>query len=250
MTQPPPGLAYRLTATVLRPLIQVLTKRDWQGQEHIPAEGGVIVVTNHISYLDPITFGHFVHDRGRPVRYLAKASLFDIPVLGPFLRSAGQIPVHREKRSAGDALTEACEAIESGECIVIYPEGTITRDPGLWPMVGKTGAVRVALRTGAEIIPVAQWGAQQVLKPYGKVPKFLPRKTMHVHAGPPVDLSAYRSLDPHPTVLKKATADVMARITDLLAGIRSGEQRPATAFDPSKSGVPTLGNPNKKAKKR
>ncbi len=249
MTQPPPGFAYRLTAAVLRPPLAALTKRDWKGGENIPAEGGVIVVTNHISYIDPIVFGHFVHDHGRPVRYLAKASLFDIPLLGPFLRSAGQIPVHREKRSAGDALTEACEAIESGESIVIYPEGTITRDPGLWPMVGKTGAVRVALRTGAEIIPVAQWGAQHILKPYGKVPKFLPRKTVHVQAGPPVDLSPYRSGDPHPSVLKKATTEVMARITELLAGIR-GEKPPAVPFDPSKSGLPTVGNPNKKAKKR
>lgn len=249
MPKPQPGLAYRITAAALRRPLLALTKRDWQGGEHVPAEGGVIMVTNHLSYLDPLMFGLFVHEHGRHARYLAKASLFDVPVFGPFLRSAGQIPVHREKRTAGDALTEACEAIERGECILIYPEGTITRDPDLWPMVGKTGAIRVALRTGAEIVPVAQWGAQHVLKPYGKIPKFLPRKTMHVHAGPPVDLSEFRSVEPSPSVLKKATSKVMSAITDLLAGIR-GETPPAEPFDPSKRGLPSVGNPNKKAKSR
>ncbi len=243
---PRTGLCYDIAAAVLRPALQVLTKRDWRGVEHIPAEGGVIVVSNHLSYFDPLAIAHFLHDAGRAPRFLAKSSLFEIPLVGPFLRSAGQIPVRRESRTAGDALREACEAItERGECVVVYPEGTITRDPNLWPMVGKTGAVRTALRTGCEIVPVAQWGAQDVLMPYAKLPKLLPRKTMRIVAGPPIDLSAFRGQEMTPSMLKKATALVMGTLTAMVAGLR-GETPPAEPFDPSKANLPTTGNPRKR----
>ena len=247
-TLPRTGLCYDLAAGVVAPVMKALTKRDWQGTENLPARGGVIVVTNHMSYFDPLAIGHFLHANGRAPRYLAKSSLFDIPVVGPFLRSAGQIPVHREKRTAGDALAAACLAIGEGECVVVYPEGTITRDRQLWPMVGKTGAVRIALRTGCEIVPIGQWGAQDVLLPYAKLPRLLPRKTMRIKAGRPVDLSAFRGVDPTPSLLKKATTAVMDALTGLVGDLR-GERPPSAAFDPGKTDMPTIGNPYKRRSK-
>ncbi|HEY8457035.1 MAG TPA: lysophospholipid acyltransferase family protein [Actinopolymorphaceae bacterium] len=248
---PNSGLCYDIAAATLVPLMRVLTKRDWRGMEHIPRRGGMLAVTNHVSYFDPIAIGHFLHSAGRSPRFLAKASLFRIPVVGGFLRSAGQIPVERERRTAGDALAEACLAIDRGECVVVYPEGTITRDPDLWPMVGKTGAVRIALRTGCQIVPIAQWGPQEVLMPYAKLPRVLPRKTMRVSAGPPVDLSPFRDggTNPNPSLLKKATSVVMDAITDLLAELR-GQQPPPVRFDPVKYDVPSIGNPYRKRKRK
>ncbi|MEQ4204606.1 lysophospholipid acyltransferase family protein [Actinopolymorpha sp. B17G11] len=245
LPSPKTGFCYDLAAAAVVPFMRTLTRREWRGTEHIPAKGGIVAVTNHLSYFDPIAIGHFLHTSGRPPRFLAKASLFNIPVVGKFLRSAGQIPVHREKRTAGDALAEACSAIDEGECVVVYPEGTITRDPSLWPMVGKTGAVRIALRTGCEIVPIAQWGAQDVLLPYAKFPRLLPRKTMRMAAGPPVDLSAFRGDQATPSLLKKATVVVMDAITALLAELR-GQEAPNDPFDPSKFDVPSIGNPYKK----
>ena len=72
---------------------------------------------------------------------------------------------------------------------MVYPEGTITRDPDLWPMTGKSGAARIALATGCPVIPVGQWGAHQLLAPYSKKPDLFPRKKIIVLAGDPVDLS-------------------------------------------------------------
>ena len=90
-----------------------------------------------------------MYDHGRLPRYLAKAGLFKNKFLGFFLRSAGQIPVDRRRKNAAGAFDAAVAAVRDGECVVVYPEGTITRDPDLWPMVGKSGAARIALATGA-----------------------------------------------------------------------------------------------------
>src|SRR5919112_3409307 len=149
-----------LCVTVLRPLLMALTKRDWRGAEHIPRHGGCILAVNHVSEFDPVPYGHFVYDHGRLPRFLGKAEVFAVPVLGRILRSAGQIPVYRKSSDASKAFAAAVEAVERGEAVVIYPEGTISRAPGLWPMVGKTGAARVSLMTGCPVIPCAQWGPQ------------------------------------------------------------------------------------------
>lgn len=238
---PEPGAGYRAVTSVLRPVMQGLTKREWSGAEHIPATGGVIVAANHISHFDPLVLGHFVHDRGRSVRFLAKHSLFDVPLFGRLLTSAKQIPVRRGTRDAGTALRFAEDAIRRGECLVIYPEGTITRDPDLWPMVGRNGVSRLALTTGCDVIPVAQWGAHEVLAPYTKVPHLFPRKTMRVAAGPPIDLAEFREREPTPTIFKAATTRVMAAITGLLEEIR-GAKAPAEPFDPAARGLPETGN--------
>ena len=156
-----------------------------------PAQGGVIVAGNHLSYADWAGMALFVHQAGRYPAFLIKSSAFNVKWLGPFLHACGQLPVNRGSTDAALVLKEAERAVEHGECVIIYPEGTATRDPGQWPMVAKTGMARMALATGFPVIPVATWGAQEIL-PYGsKKPHLVPRHTVRMLAGPAVDLSAY-----------------------------------------------------------
>jgi 1-acyl-sn-glycerol-3-phosphate acyltransferase len=237
------GWAMALCTTVLRPLLMALTKRDWRGVEHIPREGGCVLAVNHVSELDPAPFGHFVYDNGRLPRFLGKAEVFAVPVVGRILRSAGQIPVYRKSTDASKAFGAAVDAVRRGEAVVIYPEGTISRDPGLWPMVGRTGAARIALMTGRPVIPCAQWGPQEILAPYARRPRLLPRKVMHISAGPPVDFGDLADGDLSTEALRSATARIMAAITAQLEQIR-GETAPIERFDPRVAGVAEIGNPN------
>ncbi len=237
------GWALALVVALLRRPLMLLTKRDWRGAEHLPTNGGCVLATNHVSELDPIPFGHFVIDNGRLPRFLGKAEVFAVPVIGRIVTSAGQIPVHRKTTDAAKAFSAAVAAVNAGECVVVYPEGTISRDPDLWPMVGKTGAARIALTTGSPIIPCAQWGPNHLLPPYARKPDLLPRKTMHVWAGPPVELSDLQGKPLSPAVLGEATVRIMTAITALLEQIR-GQNAPSERFNPRASGVPDIGNPH------
>lgn len=214
--------------------MMIFTKRDWQGTENLNTDdGGIIVAANHISWFDPLVISHALWDNDRPPRFLAKESVFRVPIAGSIITSAGQIPVYRETREAVAAVRDAVTAVNAGECVVVYPEGTITKDPNLWPMVGKTGAARIALATGRPVIPMAQWGATDVIRPYKKELRLLPRKTMHVRVGAPVDLSdlAGRPLDQ--ATLEIATTRILDAMTQLLADIR-GEQPPVERFRPGR----------------
>jgi 1-acyl-sn-glycerol-3-phosphate acyltransferase len=223
--------AWRMVSVaILRPLLFLLLKRDWRGRKNIPERGGVIVAANHLSWSDPLAIAHFVYKSGRYPVYLAKDALFELKVLGPVLHKLGQIPVYRDRADAGLALRAAEAGLRAGECLMFYPEATVTRDPELWPMTGKTGAARLALTTGAPVIPVAHWGAH-ILWPYG-TKKFrpFPRKTMHVLAGPPVDLSKYEGQPLNVQTLEAATMDIMHAIADLLGELR-GERPPEKLYD-------------------
>ncbi|MFI9260134.1 lysophospholipid acyltransferase family protein [Streptomyces sioyaensis] len=226
------GFWYRLAAVICKPPLLVLFKRDWRGMEHIPADGGFITAVNHNSYLDPLSYAHYQYNTGRVPRFLAKAGLFKSGFVGLMMRGTGQIPVYRETTDAATAFRAAVSAIEKGECVAFYPEGTLTRDPELWPMQGKTGAARVALLTKAPVIPVAQWGAHEAMPPYAKKKKLrlLPRKTLLVQAGPPVDLSAFYDQEPTAEVLRAVTEVIMAAITEQLAVLR-GAPVPAEPYD-------------------
>jgi 1-acyl-sn-glycerol-3-phosphate acyltransferase len=206
-------------------------------------------VLNHVSHVDPLTAAHLVYDHGRLPHYLAKSGLFKNKALGAFFTAAGQIPVERLSRNAIGAYDAAVQAVRDGECVVVYPEGTITRDPGLWPMTGKSGAARIALATGCPVIPVGQWGAQQLLAPYARKPDLFPRKTVTMKVGDPVDLSDLLDLPPSHAVTQQATDRIMAAITALLEEIR-GERAPAERFDMRRAGVRQTGNPNKTSKKK
>lgn len=243
------GWAFTLGAIILRPTFFLTTKPHWVDGLKIPETGGCVLAINHLSHVDPLTAAVFTHDHGRLPRYLAKSGLFRNKALGHFMRAAGQIPVERSSRSAAGAYDAAVAAVRAGECIVVYPEGTITRDPDLWPMVGKTGAARIALETGCPVIPVGQWGAQQLLAPYAKKPDLFPRKTIHIVVGDPVDLADLVGQPRTAKVLVEATERIMSAITDIVADIR-GEQAPAERFDPRKAGVAETGNPHKRDQNR
>lgn len=225
------GFWYRLAAAILKPLLLLLFKRDWRGMENIPADGGFITAVNHNSYLDPLSYAHFQYNTGRMPRFLAKIGLFETRLVGRIMRGTGQIPVYRESTDAAGAFRAAVSAINRGECVVFYPEATLTRDPDLWPMEGKTGAARVALLTGAPVIPIAQWGAHEAMPPYAKKRRFrfFPRKTLIVVAGEPVDLSAYQGVEPTGEVLRNVTDAIMDAITALLAEVRD-ETPPAERY--------------------
>jgi 1-acyl-sn-glycerol-3-phosphate acyltransferase len=225
----------RLTKIVVPPVTYSLMKHDWHGQENIrnvPADSGVILAINHLSYVDPLPICVFTHKAGRYPVFLAKSSLFEIKGLGTVMRGTGQLPVHRNQADAALVLKDAEQGLRNGACVIFYPEATATRDPDLWPMVAKTGVARLALATGVPVIPVAQWGAQRIL-PYGSVrPHLFPRTTVQIVAGPPVDLSAFEGKPLTSPVLREATEVIMKDITGLLAGIR-GETPPAEPFHPA-----------------
>ena len=222
--------AYNLIVFVLRSLILIFTKRVWKGAEHLNIDSGIIVISNHYSYFDPLALGHFIHDSGRPPRFLAKVEVFKYPVIGALIRKAGQIPVYRKSSKAADALREATAAVLAGEAVVIYPEGTLTHDPNLWPMTALTGSARLALTTQKPVVPVATWGAHRVIDPWSNKVSLLPRKTMFVVAGAPIDLSAFYDREINQDTLREVTEIMMSRITEELAVIR-GEQPPREVWD-------------------
>jgi len=239
------GWAWTIGVAIVKPLLLLTTKRTWIGGENIPVSGGFILVLNHISHLDPFMAAHVVYDHGRMPRYLAKSGLFKNKLLGFFLRSAGQIPVERLSKNAVGAYGAAVAAVRDGEAVVVYPEGTITRDPNGWPMLGKTGAARIALETGCPVIPVGQWGAQALLAPYSKKPDLFPRKQITMKVGAPVELADLAAQPRSAATITEATDRIMTAIKDLVEDVRD-EPAPAELFDPKKAGVNEIGNPNRK----
>ena len=166
---------------------------------------------------------------------MAKESLFRVPVLGAALRATGMVPVARASTaaSAKESLAAAEDIAEDGRGVIVYPEGTLTRDPDLWPMRGKSGAVRLALETGIPLIPAAHWGTQKLMPRYGKGIHPIPRKTIEVAVGEPLDLSKFAGRDIDQKTVNEATVMLMTEITRLLADLR-GEKPPAELWDPSK----------------
>lgn len=223
--RPKRGFWFGLVVAIVKPFMLAFTKPVFTGRENVPRSGGMVYVTNHISHFDPLVLGFYIWECRRIPRFLGKASLFEVPVLGWLIRKVGQIPVYRDSAKAADAFRDAVAAVERGECVGVYPEGTVTRDPDLWPMKGKTGAARIALMTGCPVIPIANWGAQEVFESYGKKLRIrlLPRKTIRVHAGPPVDLSRFQGRPITSELLREATELIMMTVA---AGV--GELRGAT----------------------
>jgi 1-acyl-sn-glycerol-3-phosphate acyltransferase len=233
--------SFKIGSKIVAPILNILAKRDWKGAENIPATGPVIVASNHLSYLDVLVFAHFLYKNGRAPRFLGKASIFKTPILGKIILAAGQVPVERESPEAGKAIDHAKAILEAGHMLGVYPEGTLTRDPNLWPMVAKTGLARLAIITKAPVIPIAQWGSQKVLPTYSKKVRLFPRTKFIIRAGKPVDLSQWYGKEDDPKALVEATAKVMSEITKLLEEIR-GEKRTPVIFDPHDSELPRTGN--------
>ncbi|MFJ5958527.1 lysophospholipid acyltransferase family protein [Paenarthrobacter sp. NPDC092416] len=224
---------FMFLAGLARPLMNLLMAKKWEGLEKLPA-GGFIAAPNHCTEIDPVVIGHMLYNQKRPPHFLAKAGLFKAPVLGALLRATTQIPVERSTAGANRSLQVAKDVVDAGGAIIIYPEGTLTRDPDLWPMKSHTGAARLALQTGAPVVPMAHWGAQEVFPRYAKSFHIFPRKTVRVLVGDPVDLSAFKDRPMDRTTLSEATDVIMDAVTALLASLR-GEEPPAERWDPSKN---------------
>ena len=241
------GWAFGFAVVIVKPTLLATTTHEWIDGHKLPETGGFVLVLNHVSHLDPLTAAHLVYDHGRIPHYLAKSGLFKNRALGAFLRSAGQIPVERMSRNAAGAFDAAVAAVREGKCVVVYPEGTLTRDPDLWPMAGKSGAARIALATGCPVVPVGQWGAHEILYPYAKRPDLFPRKRITMKVGDPVDLSDLLDRPVEVGTIQAATDRIMAAITALVEDVR-GARAPAVRFDPRKAGLRPTGNPHKKDK--
>jgi 1-acyl-sn-glycerol-3-phosphate acyltransferase len=219
------GFWIAFAAVFMYPLGWLFSRARYEGREHMPATGGALFVANHISHLDPIYSALFVHTARRAPRFLAKHSLWKVPVLGTVLRGSEQIPVYRDSADAQQSLREGTLALQTGKVVVIYPEGTITRDPDGWPMSARTGVARLALTADVPVLPAVHWGTREVLDKYNRKFRLLPRKGVTVRCGPPVDLSAYRDRPVDAALLREVTDLLMTRVRDLLAEVR-GEPAP------------------------
>jgi 1-acyl-sn-glycerol-3-phosphate acyltransferase len=219
------------TQIVLPRPIHAAMKLEFSGQQYLAGTGGMILAGNHLSYADWAAMALFSYESGHYPVFTIKSPVFDVKIIGPLMRKLGQLPVYRGRSDAALLLKDAEQRLSRGACVIFYPEGTASRDPDQWPMVARTGVARLALTTGAPVIPVACWGAQVIL-PYGdNRPSLLPRKTVKMSAGPPVDLSAHAGQPLAAQTLRSATEAIMADITRLLAGLR-GEEPPAAPYDP------------------
>jgi 1-acyl-sn-glycerol-3-phosphate acyltransferase len=220
------GFWKRVAVTTVKPTIAMMTRRDWRGMEHIPRRGAVIIVANHISHADPLVLAHYVYDAGRWPVFLAKSPLFRLPVLGWLLRAVDQTPVNRGTVDAVKALDAAIAALKDGKCVLIYPEGTTTKEPDLWPMRGKTGAARLWLSTGAPVVPIAMWGPQRLFDPRTRKLRPVPRTPVSVVAGPPLDLSAWQGASANTRTLNEITDYIMLALRDMVAQLRDGPPPP------------------------
>jgi len=224
-------------AGIVVPLVGLLARVEIIDGEKLPREGPYVLAPSHSTEFDPLIVAVAVWRMGRAPRFMAKESLFRVPVLGWALRATGMVPVARSSSmSAARQTIEASELlVEHGRGVIVYPEGTLTRDPDLWPMRGKTGAVRLALADGIPLIPMAHWGGQDILPRYGKLSLWPLRRRVRVIVGDPVDLSEFSGSTAPPAVLMTATDRLMSDISQLLARLRN-EPAPPQRWNPADHG--------------
>lgn len=226
---------YTIAYYTLTPIMKALTKYRWVGVENLPESGGFILAPNHLSEFDPVAMGYFMGINGYEVQFLAKDSLFRVPVLGSVLKAWGMIPVARETNGATDSLKAAREALAQGAVIGFYYEGTLTRDPAFWPMKGKTGLARLALDTRVPIIPVIQWGAQDVLDRDSGVRIVGPRPTLYFQVLPALDYSDIEGDSSNQEGVRELTDRVEKVLAAGSATLR-GQVAPSETWDMKVSG--------------
>jgi 1-acyl-sn-glycerol-3-phosphate acyltransferase len=192
-----------------------------EGGDRVPAAGPAILASNHVSYLDPLTLAYVADRRGRHVRFLAKAELFEKPALGQLLHAAHQIPVRRGRADAADALKAGVDALVQGECVAVFPEGTISED--LEPMIGKSGTARLAREAGVGITPVGLWGTHRILTK-GRRPHWQWGVAQTAVIGEPI----VPSPDEH---VKETTDRMMAAIVECVARAREIYPAPGASED-------------------
>jgi 1-acyl-sn-glycerol-3-phosphate acyltransferase len=217
-------------ANIVKGAILGLSRRNWSGMEHVPLDGPAILVWNHYSDIDPILVVHYVYNAGRHPRFLLKESIVRVPVVGAILKRSGQIPVKRGSAEAADSLRILREQLAAGHVVIMAPEGTVTKEPDRWPMRGKTGVARLALESGAPVVPIVQWGALGI-HDRNRDPKFkLGRKPVTVRAFPPVDLSPWLGKEPSREDLVEVSDAIMEALRAGLAEVRGQEAPPL--YDP------------------
>lgn len=222
--KPKAGFWIRLCVAVIYPLDALFFKIRWSHLDRMPPRGGVLVAVNHISQADTLTMARMIWQTGRIPRFLIKSGVFGWPIVGRVMSGAGQIPVYRGSDQSADSLSAAEQALRRGECVIIYPEGTITRDPDYWPMRAKTGVARLALACpDVPVLPIGQWGAHRTLGRGGRFRPF-PRKPHQASIGQPLDLSSYQDQEPSADLLRKLTDEIMAAVTAEVEQLR-GERR-------------------------
>jgi len=226
--KPKAGFWIRLCVLAIYPFDSVFFKLRWHNLERMPEHGPVLVAVNHISQLDTAAVARLIWQSGRIPRFLIKDGVFAVPVVGRVLTGAGQVPVYRGTSRARESLDAASAALAAGECVIIYPEGTVTKDPDYWPARAKNGIARIALANpDVPVIPIGQWGAQRSFDQRGKI-RLRPRRRHEASLGQPVDLSEFHGQALTSSVLSAATAKIMAAVTAELATVR-GEQPPSAA---------------------
>jgi 1-acyl-sn-glycerol-3-phosphate acyltransferase len=231
-----PSVFWPLAAVVV-PLVSALARIEIIDGDKLPREGPFVLAPSHSSEFDPLIVAVAVWRLGRGPRFMVKESLFKIPVFGWALRATGMVPVARSSSATAARQTIAAseKLVKSGGGVIVYPEGTLTRDPDLWPMRGKTGAARLALTDGIPLVPMAHWGAQEILPRYGKLSLWPLRRRVRVIIGDPVDLSDFTATPTQPAVLAAATDRLMNAIAALQSQLR-GEPAPSKRWNPAEHG--------------
>jgi 1-acyl-sn-glycerol-3-phosphate acyltransferase len=234
ITRRPVPWALWLCVVAVYPVASLVFRLRYRHADRIPPTGGVLLVANHVSVLDPLACARLVWDSGRVPHFLAKESVFT-GVAGTILRAAGQIPVSRGTSAASSSVHAAKATLDGGGVVVIYPEGSVTRDPDWWPMQSRSGVARLALTTDAVVLPVAQWGPQRVHDYHTKRLHLRLRTPADYLVGEPIDLSAQRARvragEPLSVELLREVTDLlMAQVRDQLGELRG--ERPPTAFHP------------------
>jgi 1-acyl-sn-glycerol-3-phosphate acyltransferase len=230
------ALLYSLAAALLGAVVSTVSRLELTRRstptDRLP-DGPLIVVANHTSFADGILLALVGRRLGRSLRLMATGGVFRSGLVGPVARRLGFIPVQRGTSAAAGSLDAAATALEAGEAVGLFPEGRITRDPQHWPERSKTGAVRLALRTGAPVVPVALVGAQQVVGTRGIVARLLRntllRPRVAVAVGEPIDVrrlagvGAGQSVDD--ATVRQVADEVMAALVAQVAELR-GEPAP------------------------
>lgn len=209
--------AYLLAKALLKPWLATWFRWNIEGLENIPKNGAAVIAFNHIAYLDPLAAAYVVDVAGRHARFLTKSELFEDRRVAWILRGAKQIEVRRGTRDAPVALGRAVDALGRGEIVAVFPEGTITNSPDLKPMAAKSGTARMALASGAPVLPSALWGTQNVWpKDYAKR-WWPPRQDVLVRIGEPF----YATGDPGSVEdVERVGREVMRRISLGVASLR------------------------------
>lgn len=226
------GFWYAFAIDLLWPFLVAVARWDYRGGRHVPTQGGALVAVNHLSHIDPIVMVTWVMCQGRVPRFMAMSELWDMKVVGAPLRGGRHIPVDR-RASGLAAYRAAVEAVRAGEIVVVYPEGGFAAHSDGWPRAARSGIARMALETGAPVIPAAQWGSQDLLPPTGTRLKLWPRPTLRVLGGEPVELDDLRAGRMSRTALAEATDRIMGRITDLLGELRGETPPPSPETHPA-----------------